>query len=303
MGAFDDIIKKATAEDLAIIQKYPDLRTSFEHLETEHAKATGRLTAWDGWAAENFVIIDPEKRIGKTKQQIAAEQAREAAEARVLELEALPRGESDMTFEEIEAQFRAKGYVPATEIDRRVEEKLKAVPVGVTPDRVQEELNKLAGGFQVIYGKTAPLVRRHFDEFAEDLDMASFLKFAGDRGMKSPEDIDLHYKSFVLDKREAKRAVEDTTRQAELDAKIAAAKAEGEAAGRKAQAQESAMGQSGRMPTDQIGAPAGHLERRVREAAKPAGEDPAANKVQLGDGLAGVMYDAYLKEKAAASVQ
>ncbi len=291
MGAFDEILKGAEEADKAVLQKYPALKASLEELDQikpRYADADSRLTRWETWRKNNF-----DDTAGTTKTELALRTANTDLQTRVQTLEALSG--ADMSFDEILNGLKEKGYVTKADVEQTVAEKVKGVS---TKEDIEKLGNNLDGAMQFVYAKSYNLGRRHEKEFGEELDMAEVLKYMGTNKISDPE---AAYNQMVGKRRDDARVkaladLETKHKQAGEDARKV-----GEEAGKK----QAAMGQGGRMPTDQTGQPLGHLERRAMDRAKKPAGDPAKSAevpegVKLGDQvLSSLGYQEMLKNREA----
>lgn len=275
MGFFDefavqtgitDEADRKVALDLAV--KYPGFRQAVD--ETDD-----KLRAWETWKDSAW-----DTAASKTKDQVRVESELEQARVRVQQLEAAGGGfGTDMTFDEIDAQLKSKGYVSKDQIADL------AKPIATS------EVNRMAGNIENFFKRTATLPTEHFAEFGAHLNFDELL----DRYSKSPGgDPRIVYDQMVAPVRDERRKASETKKEEEHQLALKTAREEGERAG--AQRAAMAAGQPG-MPTDQSGASAptmGPVQRQQAERFKVAseaanaagGERPLGSGVNPSEGLA-----------------
>lgn len=296
MSVFDEILAAATEEDKIALNRYPKLKealaeaetlaTRVPKLEADFREADGYRQNWKTWAAENYDFDAKD-----TKSAVALRQQNQELQQRVAVLEST--GGDMPSFEDIEKYLQTKGYVPKAELEPLIGERLKTAVDKTTLDQA---VNNLVGNMTTIWNKTADLPSRHRGEFNEPIDNLSF-KFQGNDGrpleftgmeavtaymsINNERDPRRAYDSLVASRREEARKTAETVRQKEIDDKLAAAKAEGVALGKK----EAAMSMAGHSPTDLSGSsPAmGHLQAKRLKLARPEGA-PDLDKFELGKG-------------------
>lgn len=257
MGVFDNIISQVAAEDRAILDKYPALRTSIENLETNFVEAARNNAEWQNWQAVNW---DPQAGMTKEERRLRGEVA--AANARLEAAEA-SAGTSSNDIVALRA-----------EVDRKVAE-------------VQRQSMASIEGMNHFYQAASKRLLPHQREFGTDLDPQQLLAFMQQNKIADP---DAAYDKMVA----TARAELATKRETEREAKVAADIAAAEQRGREAAARELAMGPGGMMPTDGTGGIAGVTGRM--DAAPKMSDDLKArvDTARLGDGsLAALGYEAY----------
>lgn len=273
MGFFDEFVVKNGITDetdrtaaLALATKYPGFRTMVD--ETDE-----KLRAWETWKDSAWDLAAK-----KPKDQVRVETELDQARARIQQMESTGGFGADMTFEEIETQLKAKGYMNKDQVAAL------AMPVATS------EVNRMAGNIEQFYKRTLTLPVEHFQEFGVQLDTDALLEAYA----KSPGgDPRIVYAQLVTPLREEKRKVADLKKEEEHQAALKTAREEGERAG--AQRVSMANGQPG-MPADQTGATpsnVGPLQRQqaerfkaAQEAAGNAGDRPLGSGVGPTEGLA-----------------
>ena len=260
MAIFDDILKAVAPEDKAVFDKYPTLKTSVEAMERELHEASEYGATWNRWAQANW---DP--NAGKTRRELFLEQ--ELANAGTALTNATRSGADRDTVDSLKAN-----------IDR-----LTTEISGVK----QEALNAV-GGVHLYYGKVAPLMLKHQQEFGEVLDPTALMQFMTDKHL---QDTTIGYDQFVA----GKRAEIAAKKAEEVQAKHAADITAAEQRGREAALKEHAMGPGGVLPTDSTGGIAG-VTSRIDTKPVTLSDDmqKAIAEAKPGDGsLAALGYKLY----------
>lgn len=206
---------------------------------------------WNEWQARYW---DPAANM--TKREVELEESLAAATA---------AGASQSTLATIQADFEKKLQASQTASLQAIE------------------------GMNLFYGATAKRMLPHQQEFSENLDPQSLMKYMQDNRIQDP---DIAYDRMVA----GKRAEIAAQRDKDLEAKHAADIAAAEQRGRELAAREVAMGPNGVMPTDGSGGIAGVTSRidkpvEMSDAARAA---IAAAKPGSGE-LAALGYQQYLR--------
>jgi len=301
--AFEDLLKtiadetdRAGVEQLA--KKYPVLKEAGDILDKVKAaqphlsrlkELTGRefdpagaakfAADWQGWAADQW-----DRENNATKSELATKALLDQAQARIAELEQL--GASDVTIEEMKSELNKAlteaGVVTKKDLptllpmDRLFDKEGK--PRVATMDDVSGWTNGLAGRFQEAFAELTPEVNRHFQTFGEYPDLNKVFstmleeqKAAGGRPVKPLDAYRKTYsEQFAAKEKEA------------MEKKIADAKAEGIAEGKKA-VQQSTGGRA--IPIDSRGGLAmGAVARRV-QAKIQKDADGKTIEAPLGRGI------------------
>lgn len=276
MGFFDDFVVKTGITDeadrkiaLDLATKYPTFRTLVDETDT-------KLREWETWKTNAW-----DATAGKSKDQVRVETELDQARARIAQIEAGGGyGGVDMTFDEVEAQLKAKGYVPKDQIADL------AKPVATS------EVNRMAGNIEQFYKRTLTLPVEHYQEFGTHMDADKLLELYAKGPGGDPR---LTYDQMVAPLREEKRKAADAKREEDHQAALKAAREEGERAGRQAVAM--GAGQPG-MPSDQTGATPsnlGHMQRSQAERLK-AGSEASGGDRPLGSGVSANEGLAWLQE-------
>ncbi len=299
MGLFDEIVAKLDETDRGVITKYPQIADAIKLAETSQAelsqlkpkfeKVSGDYQTYVNWYSEHW---DP--AMNMTKSEVQARSELDRSNARLTQLEGLVQGGDDVTFAEIEQQLTEKGYVKKETVDALVAAKvdglLRADPTDPRKaGPILQEINSRNAMLENFYFDTAPLLTRHFRDYGQDLDLRGLAKFAAEKSMLA--DPGRAYDEFTRTQRDAKAAEAQKAQQAEIDAKIAAAKAEGLKEGE----QKALAGQS---PTDTGGShPGSWLPNRVTSTVE---KPPVPEGTKPGDPAMGVLAAEYFKKRAAA---
>jgi hypothetical protein len=177
MGIFDELLAKVDENDRAVIEKYPSLKESMEKLE----KAALDYAAWyrDNWDEQH----------GMTKSEWEARQELEAARLRLQELQANPQDFSAPEASEILEQARKAGMVTQAEVQRLLDERLRAI---------QQQNDQILAGMQNFYSQVYTLGFQHKDEFGQPLDPSELYQFMVKTGLR---DAKLAYEQMVAPKR------------------------------------------------------------------------------------------------------
>jgi hypothetical protein len=285
MSFFDDILAAHVPEeaDRAVILKYPELRTKVETI----AAMNNRNQDW--FSAR----LDADNKTFREKElEAALATANESLATAVV-------GSNDMTFEQIEAQLKSKGYVSKSDVDAQI--------AAAKTEFTQTLSRQDAGAFRLA-GEAAKYANKHQSEFGEDIDMAKFTsQVASSLNPALPDmGVSSAYDNFVASKRTEKVIREAEALKVKSAADIEAAKQAGMEAGRQQGLIEAAQGRGG-MPADQggNGGPMGWMQKNQIERTRQVDAD-GNQKVpggRLGDGAAAhAAYTQYLKDKAAGTV-
>jgi hypothetical protein len=208
---------KMTEEDkaafLAVAGKYPiDTvvvdKAQFSKVKSDFDKADSLVTGWETWKAENW-----DKEHSMTHAQWAAVQENETLLGKVAAIEAgayVPPIGDNMTFEEVEAQLLAKGYVKKDDVNGLV-----AAAKGEVASTIDGKLNMQNLSQEFFFTRASTIPMKYRDEFGSigGFDMEAFMRhvMSGDgRFLKDPADptgktmvknFDLAYEEFVAPKR------------------------------------------------------------------------------------------------------
>lgn len=261
MGIFDDILARADEADRAVILKYPDLKTTFE--------TTERLNEQNqAWLTKNYDFTEK-----KTFRELELEAAVVAANERAVA--AAAGGNADMTFEQIEANLKANGYLKKAEVDAQIAQ----ARTGVEQFIAQRDT-----GAMVFAAEAATLAIHHQKEFGQDLDANGFAKYVAGSNAQNPREA---YNQYVAGMRNEKQTKELETLRTQSAAELERVKAEGLAEGRRLAQMEAA--QNGGMPVDQgKGQGMGWLQQRQIDRTKQVDADGNQQVPggKLGDGSA-----------------
>ncbi len=260
MAIFDEILQKVSAEDQAVLARYPDLKASMEKLENDLGTVSRFAGEWVNWQKEHW-----DDEAGMTK---AEKYWRDQATAAQAKLESAARPGSGATADEI-AQLR-----------KDFDAKLKAVS--------DESQNTMAGRdafYRFFITKLGP----HQQEFGETPDPQKLLEFMGTNRIIDPN---LAYEQMVAGRR---KEIADQ-KQKELLEKHQLELDQARKDEREKTLREAAMGPRGTMPTDQQGGIAG-VTARIDQPAKISDEEKnLVAGAKLGDGsLAQLGYAKYVR--------
>lgn len=265
MAIFDDIVKGIEATDRAVLDKYPQLKQSVDAIESQARELNQKLGAWAQWKAENW---NDQTNTTRREAELLAE----------LEVAKAGNGSDPLTsFGDITKDLEKQGFAKTETVNKAI----------------QEQLDRLALGFEEVYKRTVTLPFKHAKEFGPDaeLDMGAVLDHMRKNNIHDPAKA---YDDFVAPKR--------AELQKQREAEIAAKHAEEIAAAEKRGEMKAAMGTGGRLPTDQTGSGPGlgHLQRTILERAKGANsDDPGPGK--LGENvIAQQGYEELLKSRTSA---
>lgn len=260
MGYFDDILAKVTAEDRAILDKYPELKASMNDLETKLGEVSRYAGSWIDWQNKNW-----NSDLGMTNAE--AELRSRLADA--------------------ETRAAAAGTRGAGGVDDQVIASLKKDLSDTQAKLANNE--KTLGGINIFYDSIYRHAFSHKDEFGESLDNRQLLKYMQDNGINDP---DVAYDKWVAPRRAEIAAQKAKDLEAQHQEAIKAA----EKRGYEQRAQEAAMGPGGVLPTDSSGGIAG-ISARLDNAPKISDEMKARiQEARPGDGsLAALGYEMYRK--------
>jgi hypothetical protein len=237
MGVFDDILRAAPAEDQAIFNKYPQLKTATEKLENDYASASRFAGEWVNWQQKYW---DADHGMTREEKRLSDELA--AAQAR------LSAGVNTGADADEVAALRK-------EFETKLAETRKAS---------EDQIN----GMNFFYRAAASRLLPHQQEFGENLDPNALMTFMTTNRITDP---DVAYDRMVAGRRSELAA----KRQKELDEKHAADLEAARQEGYNKRAQEVAMGPNGSLPTDNTGGIAG-VTARVEQSAQQLPDDVKA---------------------------
>lgn len=256
MSFFDEFLKKVPADDQAVLNKYPELKASVEKLETDYNTYARYAGEWVDWQQQYW-----DAEAGMTKREKALQDELTAAQARINA--GVGTGADRASVEAIR---------------KELDEKVKSV---------QAQSLQAIEGMNMFYQSAAKHMLPHQQEFKENLDPQTLMKFMQDNRITDP---DTAYDRMVAGRRAeaAAQAAKD------LEAKHAADLQAAREDERKKVMQEHAMGPGGVLPTDNTGGIAG-ITARVDQPAKVSDEVRAkVQDAKLGDGsLAALGYELY----------
>jgi hypothetical protein len=214
MGYFDDILAKTAVTDetdraalVSLAEKYPALRTSVD-------TTAANLDLWHAWKRDHW-----DETSQMTVEAKAAVTEAERAKLRVQALEAAGLGGGDMTFEQIEADLKAKGYVRKDDL------------VAAADPMVVQRVNQSAANIEHFYRKTFTLPAEYMKEFGDAPPQDLMDKMLADYGQNvklnpqyDPRD---SYNKTVAPQREQLRIAAEAKRTADTEKAIADAREEG----------------------------------------------------------------------------
>lgn len=259
MAFFDTFLAKVSAEDKAILDKYPELKASVDNLETQLGQAQTYGQRWQQWSQENW---DPQAGMTvaerELREQLAAMQARGetgAAEA---------------------AQIAA--------LKKEVEDRQKASDA---------QMYQMLAGMGKFYSEVTRRAFDHQNEFHENLDPDKFREYIDQNFTKKNLQVE---PAFAYDQWVAGRRREIAAQAAkDLETKHAADLEAARQDERNKIAQERAMGPAGVLPTDSTGGIAGITAQMENKPAVLSDEVKArVAAAKPGDGsLAALGYELY----------
>lgn len=278
MGAFDDILNQFVSDeaDRAVILKYQPLASKFDTAVDLNTKNQAWFATHYDWDA------------GKTIREKELEVAIEAEKERTAALAAT--GNSEMTFEQIEASLKSKGYVSKAEVDSQI----AAATTGVKQFIAERDL-----GAMKFAAETATLAISHQQEFGAPLDANGFATFTAQSNAQTPR---VAYDQYVATMRSEAQTKKLADMQTQHAADLERVKAESSETARRQALMEVAQGGGG-MPVDQ-GKGSGSLgwmqQRQIdRTKLVDADGNQQVPGGRLGDGsAANAAYTQYLKDKA-----
>lgn len=260
MGYFDEILAKVSSEDRAVLDKYPELKSSMNDLENKLGEVSRYAGSWIDWQNKNW---NPE--LGMTNAE--AELRTRLADA--------------------EARATAAGTRGTGGVDDQAIASLKRDLADTQTKLANNE--KTLGGINIFYDSIYRHAFAHKDEFGESLDNRQLLKYMQDNGINDP---DVAYDKWVA----PRRAEIATKRSQEADARHQEELKAAEQRGYEKRAQEAAMGPGGMLPTDSSGGITG-ISARLDNAPKISDEVKARiQEARPGDGsLAQLGYELFRK--------
>ena len=266
MGFFDEFLSsRVAAEDRAIFDKYPELRSSTEKMEQDLGTVSKYAGQWVDWQGQNW-----DAEAGMTK---AEKTLRDELTAANVKLQAGVRSGADAgTVDALRKEFETK-----------------------LAESQKQSLNAIEG-MNMFYRATASRMLPHQQEFKENLDPQALMTFMQANKINDP---DIAYDKMVAGKRQelAAQAAKD------LEEKHAADIAAAEQRGRDKAAQEVAMGPNGMLPDDRTGGIAG-ITARIDQPAKVSDEVKAkVTDAKLGDGSLAELGYKMFREGQFAQVQ
>jgi len=263
MSAFDDILSNAnmTAEDRAVIDKYPALKASVEKMETDLGNVARYAGGWVNWQRDNW---DTDAGMTRAEKSLRAEL--EASNARLAAANAAAIAGDDTAAATAEALRK--------ELDAKLEAASKQNLAAID-------------GMNVFYQTAAAHMLPHQQEFGENLNPRKLMEYMQVNRILDP---DIAYDRMMAPRR-SELAVQ---KQKELDEKHQKEIQEAEQRGRELAAREQAMGPQGVLPDDHSGGIAG-ITARVEKPATMSDETKARlAEAKLGDGtLAQLGYEMY----------
>lgn len=265
-----------------IAERNPDLKAYIG--DPEKVKRVEEVEKW--YANEwDFEHESPKKEyaLGLKVQELetqlgAAKVEVEAAKTAVVNASVNGDGEEDMAnaFEKLSAMLDEKiksgAVVSAAQVKTDLDAAIAAKEAEFSQS-LSDNLNVVArAATQVPY-----LNRQHERDFGDQFDPDEFLTKANEA--KAGDLKDFYYKSYAAEKYTAKQAADATKAQAELDAKLAAARDEG----RKSALQER-VGQEGQNPSIEGSPEMGHFQARMMKIEPKEGESSIPKDAVLGRG-------------------
>lgn len=219
MGIFDDILAKTSAEDKAVFDRHPELKSSVEKLEKDLDTSARYNAQFLDWRKKNWL---EDQGMTVREKTLADELA--AANARI---QAAADAGADP--DSIQAALKTEREA----LDTKFKE-------------LQNQFGQSLEGMHKFYGSIAPKLLTHQKEFGEVLDPNSVLKYMEDNKIN---DVNTAYDKMVAPRRDeasvaAARLLDEQHQEA-----LKKAKEEGVAEGRL----QSTMGPQGDLPTDQTG--------------------------------------------------
>jgi uncharacterized protein (DUF3084 family) len=256
VGYFDEILKTASAEDQAVLNKYPQLKASMEQLEGDVAKLTPYAqygAQWRDWERQNW---DAEAGMTKREKELADELA--AAQERLTSAQTSGSGASAGEIAALKKEFETK----LNEVNANAQRSME--------------------GMNYFYGRAVTKLLPHQQEFGEAFDPKVLYEFMQKSGINDP---DLAYDRMVAGRRGEIAA----TKQKELEAKHVADLEAARQEGYNKRAQEVAMGSGGMLPTDSTGGIAGVTAFMSKPATISDEVKAKAAEAKLGDGSLAAM--------------
>lgn len=259
-NSFEDILENIQEAELkeAIKQasdKYPDLKGGWMRQDDYSKKSNERdnkvklAEKWSDWRKANWL-----DDLNMTKEEAAVRQRVQELEGEVGVLR--QKVDTEVTFEElhkeIETMWDAKSKGVMTDKDFNDKYGKKLFNQEEYDKTVDEKLNRTLAAIENLYGKTFELGFKHKDEFGEVLNPLTVVEYAAKNGI---QDLNKAYDSMVSDRR-------GQSRDKELEAKLAAARKEGEDKARR----EVQMSPTGKLPVDTGSSEMSPLQERVYKA-------------------------------------